>query len=197
MGTDIHGRLQTRYNSTDKWRDAGEIECDRNYRVFAMLADVRNGAAFAGVKTHKSITPIAPPRGLPEDIELSQRDDNTLIIHDPWDDEAPLQHYNLGDHSFSWVTLKELVDWPGWQKTLHMVGLLAPEEMARVQREGGAPNKWCGGTNDPTYVRYEWDVPFTEYTRQFKAWVDYLALKYSYLLAERPDCVRLVFGFDS
>jgi len=195
MSTDIRGRLQTRYNSTDKWRDAGEIECDRNYRVFAMLAGVRNGTGRAGVGTHKAITPISEPRGVPDDIELD--DDGYLVSHDPYSDGVPPQHYSLGQHSFSWVTLKEVVDWPGWHKPLHMVGMLAPEEMARVKREGDTPNEWCRCTSNPTYVRYEWEVPFAEYVQTFKAWVDYLALKYSFELANRPDCVRLVFGFDS
>lgn len=42
---------------------------NRNYDLFAALADVRNGVGFAGVKTGKAIEPIAMPRGIPDDAD--------------------------------------------------------------------------------------------------------------------------------
>lgn len=46
MGTDIHGRIQRRYND-GRYEDIGEIEGDRNYTVFAILAGVRNGSGLS------------------------------------------------------------------------------------------------------------------------------------------------------
>lgn len=40
----------------------------RNYDWFSILADVRNGIGFAGVKTGGRFSVISSPRGLPEDI---------------------------------------------------------------------------------------------------------------------------------
>lgn len=191
MGTDIHGRLQYRYDHMKEgvWYDGGLIENGRNYRVFAMLAGVRNGTGFAGVKTHKPILPIAEPRGIPAGVEV---DEDAIVVRDEWRDNKEIDRTWLGDHSHSWVTLKELIDWPGWGLPLHQCGYITPEEKARLDREGGTPQSWCGGTNDPTAIFYEWTVPFSSTCRVFKAWVDYLALKYS-----QHENVRLVFGFDS
>lgn len=89
MGADIHSYAEVRQSSNSKWLPAiNNMPCDRNYWAFAVLADVRNGIGFAGIKTGSPVTPIAPPRGLP--------DDRAEIAGD------------LGDHSYSWVTLAEL-----------------------------------------------------------------------------------------
>lgn len=80
MGTDIH--LTTELMGDDgRWRLVGEprkdgtmylpeIWGDRNYNVFAILAGVRNGVGFAGVKTsdgllHPLLPMIAPTEGAP------------------------------------------------------------------------------------------------------------------------------------
>ncbi|QLQ28483.1 MAG: hypothetical protein HZT39_09650 [Pseudoxanthomonas sp.] len=101
MGTDIHGRIQWR-DSGGRWFDDGPIEDGRSYRLFAALAGVRNGIGFAGVFTHDAITPIAEPRGLP--------DDNVAYPNegDVW----------FGDHTFSWLSFPEITSWDGWDKPL-------------------------------------------------------------------------------
>lgn len=40
----------------------------RNYDWFAILANVRNGRGFAGIKTGEGFSVIAEPRGVPEDL---------------------------------------------------------------------------------------------------------------------------------
>ena len=40
---------------------------DRNYNLFAILANVRNGTAFAGCKTGEGFNPISNPKGVPSD----------------------------------------------------------------------------------------------------------------------------------
>lgn len=64
----------------------------RNYRVFAVLADVRNGLGF---------NPIDYPRGLPDDVteEVKEESDS----------------YGEDGHSHSYLTLREIkeFDWDG------------------------------------------------------------------------------------
>ena len=82
----------------------------RNYDVFAMLADVRNGSGFAGVDTGEGFVPISPPRGLPED--------------------ASSEIYESGidyGHSHSWLTLRELLDLEDngyWDRTTRHRGVM-------------------------------------------------------------------------
>jgi hypothetical protein len=95
MGCDIHGLSQIRYGDSE-WFDCDTIEDGRNYRLFAALAGVRNGFGFAGIATHEPIIPIAEPRGLPEDF-VNDEDEHCM-----------------GDHSFSWLHMSEIVSWPGW-----------------------------------------------------------------------------------
>lgn len=204
MGTDIHGRLQTRFQN-ERYADAGPIEDDRNYRVFAMLAGVRNGYGFAGCKTHESLVPISEPRGLPDDLGWKDR----------WKD-IEYDACDFGDHSYSWVTLREILDWPYWDSQLVMTGVIDRAEFDRLKSEGGDPKSWCGGHYGPgvivttiqeltdgtapegwTDVTYEWQVPFRQYSQTFRLWIDYLESKYRWMLERDPESVRLVFGFDS
>lgn len=201
MGTDIHGRLQRRWNPESAYADIGPIEDERNYAVFAMLAGVRNGFGFAGCKTHEPLVPISEPRGLPDDNPKYEGEDADWMF---------------GDHSFSWVTLRELLDWPGWGQELHMTGILDREEYERVMREGGTPKSWCGGIGGPgvvqtthesiqagtapenwTCAQYEWRTPFRDRVRLFRMWLDYIEAKHGWELESDPGAIRLVFGFDS
>lgn len=69
----------------------------RDYRIFALLADVRNG---------DGVEPLAAPRGLPADFDVDDaRGPNHLEHGGMW----------MGDHSHSWLTVAELSahqDWP-------------------------------------------------------------------------------------
>jgi len=217
MGTDIHGRIQFRYAEDAKYKDVGEIERDRNYNVFAMLAGVRNGVGFAGVKTHEPLVPISEPRGLPDDLETLPDDDTAIAIYSydfvDAEEEQVRGRYWLGDHSHSWLTLTEINAWDGWGKRLACTGILEAAEFKRIEAEGGEPREWSGGCWGPsvvivpaeearagkphTHVRHEWTVPFVQYAGVFKAWLDYMTLKHGWLLKKDPDSVRIVFGFDS
>lgn len=102
MGTDINGVVQTRWvrnpAGQERWRSVMEIEDGRNYALFAALANVRN---------YGDITPISEPRGLPEDFETDG-------------DEVKLAYSGgkvwMGDHSYTWLTFEELLDWDGWDQ---------------------------------------------------------------------------------
>ena len=103
MGCDIHVATQRRVG--DKWErvervvkgEREELFGDRNYVLFAVLANVRN---------RWGITPIAEPRGFPEDFfaECKGTDDDGFLTHEgTW----------MGCHSYSWLTLSEIetYDW--------------------------------------------------------------------------------------
>lgn len=83
MGCDIHTVAQKRVGS--KWEDVPYTPFDwRGYGMFGFLADVRN---------YSAIPPIAPRRGLPDDF---------VMPRDQFDET------DLGDHSFSWLSVEEL-----------------------------------------------------------------------------------------
>ena len=81
----------------------------RNYDLFAMLADVRNGRGFAGCITGEGFTPIDDPRGVPEDASYDYKDE--------------VERYGVDGHSHSWFTLQELLDydWEGQTSVLYGV----------------------------------------------------------------------------
>ena len=194
MGCDIHGVLQTRYGQNDTWRTECEIERGRNYRLFAVLAGVRNGYGFAGVKTHDPVGPIAEPRGLPGDFERDGDEHNWYF------DERKTW---MGDHSFSWLTLAEMKDWPHWDRPLAETGIVSLEVFKKWDGKS-APESWCGGVGGPnvivgtpdnlknaTYVEIGWESrTMRDCCKTFLKWLDYVES------AHGQNC-RIVFGFDS
>lgn len=144
---------------------------DRCYEVFAHLAGVRNS---------HDITPISSPRGLPPGV-----DDDIYF----------------GDHSYSWLLAKEILDHPGWYLPQQRRGLVSTET-ARKFSEGIMPDTWWGGSSRPsiTYEEFlrsgginvdvylEWsEVVEFEVVNMAQAWAD----RYG------AENVRFVFGFDS
>lgn len=101
MGADIHGVYQTRFKLHDgkmsTWRTGGEVEDARNYWLFG---------ALAGVRRHFEVKPIAEGRGLPEDFDMV--DESTPLY---W---ARGGEVWMGDHSHTWMTTKEILEWDGW-----------------------------------------------------------------------------------
>ena len=148
MGTDIHLYVERR--DGDKWVscDAWEPDSyepntmsvpykkhfysDRNYDVFAILADVRNGRGFAGVDTGDGFVPLVQPRGLPDDLSPE--------LHA--EAEASL------DHTPSWVTVQELMDYD-WTRTTNKRGVVSAVEYAQWagwrRGAGKGPESYCGG----------------------------------------------------
>lgn len=206
MGTDIHGVLQTGYEHDGKvnWHTVCEIEDDRNYYVFAALADVRNGYGFAGVYRHEPVIPISEPRGLPEDFKVDGEAD-----HYPYGKYEGANYTWMGDHSHSWLTLDEISEWDGWDKPLAQSGVITRQ--AYDVWLGGCPDTWSGGVSGPgvaigdagyqvgkqfddsvTYVRISWDSEFRYHCGTFLAWLEYVRTK-----TAGDKHVRVVFGFDS
>jgi len=101
----------------------------RNYDLFAILANVRNGRGFAGIETGEGFNPIAIPKGVPDDCSDVTR--------------ACLGSYGTDGHSHSWFTLKELLDfdWEG-QSTVFFGAV--DEKDYKTFKENGIPNSWFG-----------------------------------------------------
>lgn len=99
MGADIHGVLQERYSSHSKtWYTTALIDNARNYVLFAALAGVRN---------YWDVKPISEPRGLPDSFDEEKAEKLADAISAYW-----------GDHSHSWLSIKELVNWEGWDQII-------------------------------------------------------------------------------
>jgi hypothetical protein len=188
---------------------------DRNYTVFAILGNVRNGHGFAGVYTHDPLPFISDCRGVPDDAT-----------------PEALEHLS-NEHSATWCTLAEVMDYP-WHAPIHRGGVITIQQYARLRGTGAAPTNWCGGIDgrgimtltpqaadmilaqhpralsagsghpsgpfrddsEPIngiryYVNYEWDDTLADTTRGFLDRMKMLAMEVG-----EHDC-RLIFDFDS
>ncbi len=145
MGCDIHLRIEKRVNNewvnvpwtsedTRKYsrhhQDGLEMpSCfdARNYNLFAVLADVRNGT------WGETLTPIAQPR-------------------DEWPGEDFPDGW-LGDHSFSHVSLKELQDYP-WDSSYRYNAFVSHEQAKEMAETGKPPISWAAGMNHGVEVSW-------------------------------------------
>lgn len=91
MGCDIHLHIEVKING--KWEHYGAPSINRNYSLFEKMAGVRGEQSEA----------IAPPRGLPEDINALTRFEADLIDSDA--------------HSHSYLTASELSILAKWYAT--------------------------------------------------------------------------------
>jgi hypothetical protein len=108
------------------------------HRVFSMLAGVRNGHGFAGIKTGEPITPISEPRGLPDDVCAEIKE-----ISDAWD---------IDGHSHSHFTLAELDAVPWKQNEIHSCGWVDAAQFQVWEKEG-QPQQWCGDMTGDSVVK--------------------------------------------
>lgn len=152
MGCDIHIRVEVRHDGGWKmvgpifesyWREGGKTHEPwegRNYDLFAMLANVRNGRGFASVPTGLGFVPISPPRGIPDKMSP--------------DGEEFMNSYGPDGHSRSYLTLRELreYDWDG-QETM-LCGVVPAEDFEKLRRTGQTPEDWSGGVSGPGIVTF-------------------------------------------
>ena len=199
MGCDIHmyveRRIKGRWYSADYFvpridgRGYQHVEMygDRSYQLFATLANVRN---YGG-------TPyISEPKGFPDDAA-----DFTREEYESW---------GYGDHSHSWLTLRELIDFHEAAHPLKCRGMLSPEQLKEFDA-GILPDHWCQGCNSPGYEFREWEeennvlVPLIN---KLKARCNDLYMIYDFEwyskreevqreIRKKSEDIRIVFWFDN
>ena len=100
----------------------------RNYDLFGILADVRNGRGFAGCNTGDGFIPISEPKGLPDDLSETIRNEA-----DEW---------GCDGHSRTYFSLKELLDYD-WNQFTTKRGWVGENEF-KLFLEKGRPDGWSG-----------------------------------------------------
>ncbi|MEP6754664.1 MAG: hypothetical protein ABJA67_04110 [Chthonomonadales bacterium] len=229
MGTDIHSVLQVKRDGV--WVSFALGYNDRNYHVFGMLADVRNGSRSDGEKAGDEYEPISTPRGLPADFVVDED-----CVHTPpenfrwegyeWLDNPQFDYTKwMGDHSYSWVTLAELLA-VDFTKTTGAIGVLVAEDYLRYRAQEypyGAEltyEHFCYVTGDNTVTIsvsefeqlggdltiysgkkvYIWIRYLITYASGFR--IEYFswlvsACKDAFDFGVTPSEIRMVFGFDN
>lgn len=154
MGTDIHMVAEVRkdgvwHTLSDKnfvrWEgtDYEDWVCcpysDRNYNLFGILADVRNGRGFGGSRTGEKFNSISKPKGYPVDI-----------CENSWE-------YLSQEHSASYLNLKEIFDFD-WTQLHRSYGIISEKVYKDTIMKGEIPDSWCGDIFGPNYVK----IPETE-----------------------------------
>lgn len=197
------GSAQTLARQLSYWYDG------RNYDLFGILADVRNGSGFAGIKTLDTGWPsIAPNRGLPEGLDKD-------LDETGW----------LGDHSFTWMTLAEVLAYPWETTTRTQRGVVTLEQfLARDPNATGFPyeewsgDAWSAGAMTMTaadvraqlaagedvnhdgvrlYVRDTWPITAAHVARYFYETTLPALVRQAEEWGVSHDDIRLVMGFDS
>ena len=214
MGTDIHGGfikvVKDKFgNVVSKQPIKTNWNFDRNYTLFAILAGVRNGYGFAGCYRHEPLQPIAEGRGIPEFISVVEERTEELYnkYYGRWDDEEEFGCW-LGDHSYTHMTINEILEWKGWSNHLSQGGVVSVEHYEETVAKGKEPESWCGGISGGGVVTVAED----EYKSGAKAthvkcfWKSEQSLgeRYDWFLEEIErikneygEDVYLVIGFDN
>ena len=183
MGTDIH--IVAEYFADGVWHLADvELPEYRNYWAFAVLADVRNGYGFAGFDRGEPITPISLPRGHPDDLSQELR-----APPDPEEEDYSRERIWLGNHSFSWLTLKELLEYD-LDAPMTLRGMVSAEAAKKYRETGEPPRSSVGWTRQSGFERIEWQEPIRNHASLVVDLIDAL------IDLGDPENVRIVFGFD-
>lgn len=215
MGTDIHGGFikvvqDENGNVVSKQPIKTNWDFDRNYTLFAILAGVRNGFGFAGSYRHEPLKPIAEGKGLPSFINVIEEYTSDLYNKwfDRWEDEEEFGTW-LGDHSHTYMTIKEIMEWQGWDNYIHQGGVVAVEHYEGTLAKGKTPEHWCGGisggdtvvvseedykngNSNATHIQCKWQSD-----ESLREMYDWFLDEIKRIKNEYGDDVYLVVGFDS
>jgi len=179
MGCDIHCYAERRIDQSGDWSpmiepvvgDDGQrrwpaVYHDRNYDIFAILANVRNGRGFAGIQTGEEFNFISEPKGLPDDLCSEYRHSHGCETNEDGEPADGSPYLCFGDHSFSFLTLRELLSFDYDQ--IHVsYGVVDREEFDTfddrrkfAEKYHGdsvnvQPQSWCGSVSGPTVAVLE------------------------------------------
>jgi hypothetical protein len=151
----------------------------RDYGLFSTLAGVRDYSNL--------VVPVSEPKGMPDDC--------CEFIKEQCD------RYGKDGHSHSWLTLKELRDYQNASPKLPLTGLLSPESLTALDRDGITPNEWCQGTNMVGWERRNWVednktlIPLIKLMEdRVKSLMQYEWQDYDF---GNDAMIRIVFWFDN
>ena len=156
---------------------------DRNYELFATLADVRNRGY---------IKPISEPRGLPDDVHYL-----TKKLSDNWGTDG---------HSHSYFTLRELMDYMANAPTIIYSGMISEEQAYNLDHYNIYPKSWCQSTTINGYEHRTWRVPDDNMPRLIDVMKKRCAEEnhiyewqgdYEEQIKKESDSFRIVFWFDN
>ena len=158
---------------------------DRDYNLFAALADVRN---------YDRVIPIDKPRGLPEDVSKDVYNESLR-----WESDG---------HSHSWLTAKELFIYQRKHLTKRREGILYPDDAKKLDEEGIIPTTWCQWTNVKGAEKRVWIEPGSSVDKLVEAIKKRMAEEFwifDFLnddekekrFSENADDFRIVFWFDN
>lgn len=119
----------------------------RNYDLFAILANVRNGFGFGGCDTGDRFPTIVPRRGLPADVSDQVADES--------------ERWGADGHSHTWMTLKEFLDFPFWDDLRVNRGYITRDEYRKWDHKSPPPGGWSGaviGPNVRMVTEREWKL---------------------------------------
>jgi hypothetical protein len=152
MGCYIHlfqeKKVNGKWVTADKWAPSSYEDDDdrlrvdyddrlytgRNYRLFSVLAGVRNGVGFADVKTGVAVIPIALPRGVPTDCCPEYK--------------AEVDAWGSDGHSHSWLTLHDIMAYPF--KSAGKRGVMPLKTWQEWRRNNlPQPESWSGMVSGP------------------------------------------------
>lgn len=208
MGCDIHGFARVR-SYEGSWHNIARVPHDRNYTLFALLANVRN---YDGVRPYIDTDEVRPQ--LPDDV-LARC---AALDYGKAYDRPDYYFHDIGDHSFITVEPRALLEWDGWDQVVNRTRWVAREEYERFKRDGGEPQSYCGGVYGPNivhakqadveagtapegwnYVEYTWPVKVREECTTFLHWLQWIADEYCWLTREGKPFqeVQIIIGFDS
>lgn len=230
MGCDIHSFIEVKKNGKWEhynWRDEkyligtyddgspqysydgyfdDPLYIGRNYDLFAILANVRNGRGFAGIKTSEGFEPMDMPRGLPVDVtaEVAKQSDD-------WDSDG---------HSHSWFLLSDLLSYDYDKQGTTQYGVVNSHGYQEF-KEKGKPSMYSGDVSGSRvrhisnlamdevlagselgkimseefslYTRVEWHETYRDAVGEH--WFKTLEVMKG--LSDKPEDVRLVFWFDN
>ena len=227
MGCDIHPAIEFRQSAEMPWKTllnknpyfgkygdekemTASLHIDRDYDLFAVLGNVRNGSGFAGCDTGDGFDSISDGRGVPDDISDEARE----ALSD--------------EHSATWFTLAEILafDWDRSTKHRGCVSVGTFAKWDRMKEFNPQPEEWSGGCsgssvkfisndemrevlkNEPELAKetgifppsglhtwIEWENSYTADTTQM--WTKILPKMLNLGRQYGFDNVRLVMDFDS
>ena len=152
MGTDIHANFQFYHYQHNSWVDveypdyitkrmpyrpfpkkyrlnnfhnAHPMWINRDYAIFSLLCGVRR----SGYK----VIPITTMKGLPEGHNLKGADGGLYTQNGRF----------MGRHGFSWVTLKELIEYPFWDGDIGYCGYIKCIQYNDFIANNRRPREWA------------------------------------------------------